>query len=52
MVYKNPDGKDQLVWRGVAEDVIDDKATTHEEKQEYLNHLVQQTLADFPPPSK
>lgn len=49
VVYKNSDGKDQLVWRGVAKDVIDNKATTHEEKQEYLNYLVNKTLKDFPP---
>ena len=42
--------KNQLVWRGVLQDVIDNTATTHEEKVEYLNHIVSKVLEDFPPP--
>jgi hypothetical protein len=44
--------KNQLVWRGVVTDVIDRTATTHEEKQEYLDYIVTEGLKDFPPSGK
>jgi hypothetical protein len=44
--------KNQLVWRGVIKDVIDRTATTHEEKQEYLDYIVTEGLKDFPPNGK
>jgi hypothetical protein len=45
-------GKNQLVWRGILQDVIDNTATTHEEKMEYITHIVTEVLQDFPPPSQ
>ena len=41
--------KNQLVWRGTVVDVIDGAGASTQEKQDYLDYIVKEVLADFPP---